>query len=289
MPSPFPGMDPYLESPEVWPDLHDRLATLMSAQLNESLPRSYYAQLEMRPEIGIVNRPASRRVVPDVSVVRTPRHHPQVDGTSGVAVLERVSVQPRHDLSPAVVLSISTERFRHKVVEVRDSSRGHELVTLIEIVSPSNKRSGPDRDAYVTKQREVLASDASLVQIDLIRAGERPFGDDVLGSIYTEIPDRADDYMVLVDRAAGRAQASIGRLEAFPASLREMLPCFPVPLRSGDKDVPLDLQYAFNRAYDTGPYARGAVDYDAPLPPPALAADDAAWVDGLLRTAGIRS
>src|SRR3954464_4037517 len=85
MPSPFPGMDPYLEAPDIWPDFHNRLATRISDELNESLPRPYYARLEMRPEIGIVEEGRSRkRIVPDVVVVRHP--HPTL-GAGGVAVL----------------------------------------------------------------------------------------------------------------------------------------------------------------------------------------------------------
>jgi hypothetical protein len=53
MPSPFPGMDPYLEAPDIWPDFHDALAGEISSELNRTLPRPYYARLEMRPEVGI--------------------------------------------------------------------------------------------------------------------------------------------------------------------------------------------------------------------------------------------
>ena len=68
MPSPFPGMDPYLESPDVWPDFHDRFAEHISAELNRTLPAPYYARLEMRPEVGIVGEEGQRRIVPDVCI-----------------------------------------------------------------------------------------------------------------------------------------------------------------------------------------------------------------------------
>ena len=53
MPSPFPGMDPYLEAPSIWPDFHHKLAAELSTELNGSLPSPYYARLEMRQELGI--------------------------------------------------------------------------------------------------------------------------------------------------------------------------------------------------------------------------------------------
>ena len=78
MPSPFPGMDPYLEAPEIWPDFHDALAAEIRGELNRTLPSPYYARIEMRPEIGIAEaRDRGRRVVPDVAVVRHPGRTPE--------------------------------------------------------------------------------------------------------------------------------------------------------------------------------------------------------------------
>jgi hypothetical protein len=105
MPSPFPGMDPYLEAPDVWADFQDRFAGQISAELNRALPAPHYARLEMRPEVGIVEEE-----------------------------------------------TVHSEPIRHAFVEIRDPSRRHKLITLIEIASPSNKRPGMDRRAYVQKQ-----------------------------------------------------------------------------------------------------------------------------------------
>lgn len=73
MPAPFPGMDPWLESADIWPDFHDSFAAEIRAFLNRVLPPPYYARLEMRPEIGVVDDSDGavyrRAVVPDVSVV----------------------------------------------------------------------------------------------------------------------------------------------------------------------------------------------------------------------------
>ena len=118
MPSPFPGMDPYLEGPDIWPDFHAAFACELSAFLNQHLPLSSYARLQ-------------RRLVRDGS--------------------------------------LDDEPLRHNYIEIRDPSRCHHLVTLIEIVSPSCKHAGVSREAYCGKQREVLDGDASLIEIDLLR------------------------------------------------------------------------------------------------------------------------
>src|SRR5206468_8852715 len=142
-----------VEAPESWPDYHHAFAGEIRVALNQSLAAAYYARLEMRPEVGIVEEEGRRRIVPDVAVVRHSYAQPT---TAGVAVLEP---PPRTTLSPFVELTLIHESIRHAYVEIRDPSRGHHLVTLIEIVSPNCKRLGADREAYFRKQREILESD----------------------------------------------------------------------------------------------------------------------------------
>src|ERR1043165_8328603 len=147
MPSPFPGMDPYLEAPYIWPDLHHKLVDVLQGWLNRHLPRPYYARLEMRPEVGVAIEAEgeARRIIPDVAVVK------RSSDESAVAVASL----PRKTLSRNLEISVSSELYEHAFVEVRDSARGHELVTLVEIVSPPNKYAGPDREAYLQIQAEV--------------------------------------------------------------------------------------------------------------------------------------
>ncbi len=227
--SPFPGMDPYLEAPDIWPDLHHALAAEMRSELNQSLPSPYYARLEMRPE------------------------------------MDNIPVNP----------------MRHHFVEIRDSSQGHKLITLIEIVSPSNKRSGPDRQAYERKQREVLESDANLIELDFLRDGRRILPDRNLEALFRELPEPAA-YVVLVNRAWRRAPGS-SAYQIFPVGLREWLPCIPIPLKESNDELTLDLQFAFNRAYDSGPYRRGAVNYAGEPAEPPLSEKDVAWAAELIR------
>jgi hypothetical protein len=172
---------------------------------------------------------------------------------------------------------VPTEPIRHLFVEIRDSTRGHRVITMIEILSPSNKRPGPDREAYAARRREVLESDASLIELDLIRGGRRVLTDVGLAEMI-EHREPKPTYVVLVNRAWRRGGAIL--YDVYPFGLREPLPCIAVPLREGE-EVPLDLQDIFDRAYDGGPYRRGAVDYAGPVPGPALEEADAAWVTEL--------
>jgi hypothetical protein len=128
----------------------------------------------------------------------------------------------------------------------------------------------------------VLESDASLIELDLLRAGRRVFPNIHLEDGVRRLSPRPD-YLVLVSRAWRRDNRSLGYI-VFPFRLPECLPCIPVPLKEGEPEMPLDLQYVFDRVYDSGPYRRGAVDYRKP-PVPPLSADQAEWASALTRGA----
>jgi hypothetical protein len=280
MPSPFPGMDPYLEAPRIWPDFHHALATTVQGALNRALPRPYYARIEMRPEIGIVgDDDGPRSIVSHIAVVKPIRPagaatlaRSASEGSGGVAVLDR----PQSAISPSLRMRVPNEPLRHHFVEIRDASSGHALVTLIEIVSPSNKRPGPDRRAYEAKQREILQSNTSLVELDLLRGGEGIVGGPAIVEAASRLQPRPD-YLVGVSRAWLRG-AELD-YELFSVRLDEPLPCIPIPLRKGGAEVPLDVQYTFQQAYDGGPYSRGAVDYRT-APDPLVRSELADWVTG---------
>jgi hypothetical protein len=228
----------------------------------------------MRPEVGVVEEEGyKRRIVPDVAVVRRP---PPEAGGGAVAVLEA----PRTTISKSIDITVRSEPIRHAFVEIRDPTRGHKLITLIEIVSPSNKRRGVDRQAYLQKQREVLDSDANLIEVDLLRTGERLLSNLSLQQAIAQL-EPPPDYLVLVNRAWQRVGDAVG-YQIFPIPLAEPLPCISVPLRQDQDEVPLDLQYVFNGAYDRGPYRRGAIDYGQP-PQASLPGEAATWVEQQLR------
>lgn len=259
MPSPFPGMDPYLEDPLIWPDFHNRFAEKISDTLNQRLPPPYYAQLETREEVGISDEPAHRVIVPDVSV----RGHVL---SSGLAANSQVAVlEPRVTLSESLTLIVETEPTRLSFVEIRDSRRGHEVVTLIEILSPANKKRGRDREKFLEKRAEILDSHTSLVEIDLLRTGDRAWTDPVIAHQLFAL-EPAPHYLATINRSWQRGADM--RLDLFPAFVTGVLPVVPIPLRESEDEAPLDLQFVFQLAYQSGPYWRGAVDYSQPANPP---------------------
>jgi hypothetical protein len=285
MPSPFPGMDPYLENPSIWPDFHHRFGADLSSVLNQSLPSPYYARVEMRPEVGIVEEGQGwdlmGPILPDVLIVKHPLPSRSLPVSGGVSVASH----SRAEVSAGLEVEwLRGTPYHHYFVEIRDANQGHKLITLIEILSPSNKHPGPDRRAYMAKQTEVMQSDASLIEIDLLRKGQRVYPHPEMEGYLAGLNPRID-YLISVIRAWKRHEESIGFL-LFPLSLRNTLPCIPVPLREQLPEVALDLQYVFNRTYDGGPYRRGAIDYRRP-PRPPLGETDARWALEILREIGV--
>jgi hypothetical protein len=182
------------------------------------------------------------------------------------AALNRV-IQPRYfaQLSPYVTYEVLDR------VEVRTTD-AEQLVTLIEILSPANKR--PGHDAYLEyqrKRRELLRSPVHLMEIDLLRGGSRP---------PLEEPVPPASYYVVLSRAPRRP-----RVEVWPIQLRDRLPVLPVPLLEPDADAPLDLGAAVASVYERGAYET-RLRYDEPSPPPPLSEEERARVDALLQEAG---
>lgn len=252
MPSPFPGMDPYLEG-HLWTSFHAHLATEIARQLLPRLRPKYVAlpertYLSGSPEdVFITVQP----LVPDVGVRRTGSKQ-AVPGGTGVAA------------APVRLRSRVTTAIPHYRIEIRDTQR-RRLVTAIELLSPSNKRGG--RKEYLRKRRRFLQSSAHLLEIDLHHQGKRvPLLD----------PYPPGAYFVLLNRARKRSWT-----EVWAVAIDQALPTVLVPLLKGDPDVPLDLQEAFNHVYDEGGFDL-VVDYTQ-APDVQLPADEAAWVEQRLK------
>ncbi|MSS72746.1 MAG: DUF4058 family protein [Candidatus Latescibacteria bacterium] len=254
MPSPFPGMDPYIEQPELWSDFHNDLASEIRAQLNRLIQPRYFARLTPYVTYEVVEISEVRGIRPDVGVWgRQPSGQPQ----SGVATITPAPAES------AVPLEIQLELSR---VEIRTVGT-QQLVTAVEILSPVNKR--PGHDAYLDYQRKrrgLLHSAAHLIEIDLLRGGERP-------SLERPVPPAP--YYVVLSRADHRP-----RVEVWPIQLGDLLPVLPVPLLEPDPDVPLDLGAAVASVYERGAYA-SQIDYRQP--PPPLSGEETGWLEGLLR------
>jgi hypothetical protein len=263
MASPFPGMDPYLE--QFWRDVHASLIIYARDQLQGRLPGDLRARVEER----VVVEPGEgedRNVYPDIRVVERGR-----GPSAAVATEADVAV-----LQP-VILQLEDEPMTETFIEIIDVGSGKRVVTVIEVVSLANKLSGDSRDKYRQKQEELRAGGVSLVEIDLLRAGQRRFGVPL-----RRVPiSHRTPYQVCVRR--GWQPAAV---EIYPVPLRQPLPIVKVPLRKTDADVPLDLQALIEQCYRNGGYDAD-IDYRyAPIPP--LAADDEQWASDLLRGQGRR-
>jgi hypothetical protein len=206
MPSPFPGMDPYLERPSLWPDVHIHLISAISAELNAVLPLRYAAVADM------------------------------------------------HVWIPKFLEIIELE--------------GDEVVTVMELLSPTNKRAGTERDAYLTKRAEYVHSSVNVVEIDLLRGGTRP---------PVEQPTRPNtDYCITVCRAV-----ALPRVDLWPFSIREEIPSVCIPLRGHQDEPQLNLRRCLDRVYDEHRFRQRAHYDREPIPP--IRESDRDWVQSIIQ------
>lgn len=250
----FPGMDPYLEA--IWPDVHARLIVYLAEHLRPLLRPRYIASLQTRVFIDSLGQER----IPDVGIQRTLSARPAQPN----AVLECDS---------PVELQISELEIKEAYLEIRDLLTNQRVVSVLEVVSPTNKYAGPGRDSYLAKQSEVRGSDSHLIEIDLLRSGPHVLA----------VPERlarglcSYEYLVCVNRAEGKRTA----FQLYPRRLPERLPRFRCPLAAGDDDVVIDLQSVLERTYEFGGY-EDSLPYDQPCVP-ALSPEDQNWADGLIK------
>ncbi len=263
MDTPFPGMDPYLEAPGLWPDVHHTLISAIRDQIQANLVPGYRAVITPYTVFETIEIAPVRRIVPDVAVVE--HEQPGAGGTSTAVLLEAAP------LTLPAEMSVQVEYAR---IEIRTTG-DRVLVTALELLSPANKRPGADgADAYERKRQEIFASDAHLLEIDLLRAGRRP-------RLARPLPEAP--FFIFLSRVQRRPQ-----IEIWPLSLRLPIKPVPVPLRHPDPPVALDLGAAIHEAYRRARYDQ-EIDYRVAPPPPDLAPDDAAWLDAFLREQGLRA
>jgi len=260
MPNPFPGMNPYLESPDFWPEVHHGLISMLQESLVPQLVPKYRVAIEKR--IYELKGGQSLLVgIPDVSIVRNPT--PRNSNSSNVAVATRTA-------TPLKVGLPMFEEVREAYLEIRDIA-SKEVVTVIEVLSPANKRPGKGREMYEEKRDKVFGSRSHLVEIDLLRIYQPlpVFGDNIEGS-----------YRILVSRGDCRPMADL-----YLFNIPDVIPAFPLPLRDGDVEPIVDLQALLNTVYDRAGYDF-TLDY-TPDPVPALSEPDAVWADSLLRATSL--
>ncbi len=256
MPSPFPGMDPYIESPMLWSDFHNDLASEIRAQLNRHIQPRYFARLTPYVTYEIVEIGQTYGIRPDVGVSQLqPSPAPSMTATA-------IITPP---LAESLVPFETPLRFHRVEIHATETQQ---LVTVVEILSPVNKR--PSHQAYLAyqrKRRDILRSEVHLIEIDLLRGGERP---------PLERPVPTAPYYTILSRQERRP-----RVDVWPIQLADRLPVLPVPLLAPDPDVPMSLGESVASVYERGAYAQ-QIDYTQPPPPPALSEADASWVKTLL-------
>ena len=249
MPSPFPGMNPWLEQPDVWHDFHQRFVTRIGDELSRRVRPGYHTKID--DNVYVHELPEEQRYLlgrPDVAIVE--------GRLSGVAVASRPATRT---IPPAIGKLLPTkDRLTESFIEIRDSTY-RDLITVIEVLSPTNKNNGPDREQYIAKRKILLGSSVHLVEIDLLRGGAQ-----------MPIEGLAQcDYAILVSRSYERP-----KVELWPLKLRQTLPLIPVPLKPEDPDAILDLQQLLHETFDAAGYA----DYiyqGKPRPP--LHPEDESW------------
>jgi hypothetical protein len=256
-------MDPYLE--RHWGDIHHTFITYARDQLQGRLPGDLRARVQERVFVETPER--SHGMYPDIRVVE--RRRPQARGaakTTGLAVAEPFRIR------------IYDEPVTQGFIEILDLGTGRRVVTVIEVLSPSNKVPGPGYDLFARKQKECHQAGVNRVEIDLLRAGRW-----VLSVAEDLVPEsHRTTYRVCVFRAQSEAFGEIYRVP-----LRDKLPTIQVPLRDSDPDVPLNLQALIDQCYQNGGYGDD-LDYEAePVPP--LDREDALWADAIVREKGKRS
>ena len=267
MPSPFPGMDPFLE--QRWGDFHARLATYLSDAINPGLPRSLVARVEDRILVeadGGEEPSYSTQYKPDAYVSETYDADGDDEG-GGTATLAgpvtRPYVFPKRAGDPPTQRSV-----------LITEAGGGRVVSAIEILSPTNKRRGAGLDDYRRKQRDYDEAGVNLLELDLLLGGAR-----ATHAARAGIPAnlRAAHHASLTNHARR------GRLEYYPMPIRQPLPRIALPLRTPQEAVALDLQGVFETTYARGYYDRSiryADDADEVLA--TLPEQEHAWLRELL-------
>ena len=246
--SPFPGMDPYLESSDIWSDVHSTLIPLLRDQLVPQVAPTYMAELDTQIVIERMedDQPKVKGAIPDVAVTHpagsTHGAATEAVAAGGVATMDIAAPTPLRFRIPLAyevrIISLYIRRQEDK-----------KLVTAVELLSPVNKRTGPQRRKYLNKRAAYFDEGIHLIEIDLLRSYPRM-------PLEGELPPC--DYVIMVSDAKERPDCSV-----WPISVRQPLPIVPVPLLQPDEPVALDIGMALRTAYERARYDL-RVDYTCP-------------------------
>ncbi|MEO0768902.1 MAG: DUF4058 family protein [Cyanobacteria bacterium J06649_4] len=273
MPIPFPGMNPYLEHPDLWPTVHQRFIVALADTLDRELPPIYQVRLQER-HYQVSGEDSLVVGSPGLDWGRSPQsspmpvHHTSMSAESSITDSAKsvvpLPVEGRH---PIAVLVPVPQKIYETYLEIVDLAGN--IVTVIEALSPKKKRPGRGRDLYERQRETIFGSDTHFVEIDLLRGWEPP-------SIYG--PDESGDYRILISRSEQRPRAQL-----YTWNVMEPIPAIALPL-SGPDDMLLALKPVVDQACDRTDLL---VNYQqAPLPP--LRFEETLWLESFLQKVGMR-
>ncbi len=263
--NPFPGMNPYLEDPLIWPGFHNQLIARMAFELGPQVPANYRVDIQERTEVVTIGDAASEPTfrIPDA----------RVTDTSGISQFE---LAPAYASAAATVVSPPENGVAVKVARQEETRVTYlyvqrmpdwKVVTVVEVLSPTNKIPGEGRINYLHKREEIFASGVSLVEIDLLRGGPPMPLQTVVSPSH---------YRILVSRGWDRPDAVL-----YPFNVQQAIPKFTLPLSPDDDEPEVNLGSIVNTLHHTARYAQ-VVRYADHPPGPALAEDFREWMDGQL-------
>lgn len=256
MPCPFPGMDPWLEQSGIWKGLHTRLITALADHLTALLAPRYFVDIEQRTYVMTLS---SQEVLePDAHVIR----EATTPYTANIEMGVETPDGERKSLGMSVWVTLPEVEVIERFLEVR-KPKSSEVISVIEILSPTNKRAGVGRTQYEEKRLQIILSQTHLIEIDLLREGKPMFYAGPAESYHSA-------YRILVSRSTTRPRA-----ELYPFGIREPILNFTLPLLPGDIEPSIELTPILHSIYERARYDM-VIDYTTP-PEPPLSKDDAAW------------
>jgi len=263
MPSPFPGMDPYLEDPDLWSGFHHTFLNALQQQISPAIKPNYFVRVEERVYVITEDDPAYRFIVPDLRVIAVKRRSARRAAipAGALAIAEPIEINEPSERE--------VHEYRLEVVDRVDRN----VVCVIELLSPTNKvPQSAGRASFLQKRKAVLKTTTHWMEIDLLREGVRTAN---VGA------SSGAEYQVYLSRSGEPRSFFV-----WPILLREPLPVVGIPLLAKDKDIPLNLQTAFSQVYEIGGYEVD-IDYRVAASP-SLDPQAAKWARERIRQANPR-
>ena len=257
--NPFPGMNPYLERRDIWPDFHNRLIVAMAEELGPQLPDDYHIALQQRIEVAepFDSQSGLALMIPDLLVTDEPAGPGRWATDMSTATV---------DAPPEDAIAVRVRMPREvRVTWLRiETVPERELVTIVEVLSPTNKAPGRERQRYIRKRDVIIAGGVNLVEIDLLRRW---------APMPLETAPPASDYRILVCRGWERPDALL-----YPFSVQQPIPRFTLPLLPEDKPPDVDLGPIVNTLHQTARYGQ-ITRYQNPPPEPEFEPETQQWVE----------